>query len=485
MKYRFIGIVLTIAILLSCMPLAGASEQAAYMDIAGHSAETEIQWAADSGLFIPGEDGMFYPDKPITRAVLTTVLGRLAEVDPAAYSCWYTGLLYEDVPENSYYAPYALWATQVGIITGTADYRFNPKGTVTREQLAVILMRYASDNNLQLRGIADAVPAFSDAGAISAYAVDAVEAFRTTGLFRGSVNEAGAYRLFPKQTVSRGEFVQLLFRFCTAIQPYNGREIVPETEVTISQSEAELWVNQRLRLGAEVFPEDTTNKTLTWISSDPTVAKVNRNGVVTAVGEGTAEVFCLTVNGLYQTCTVNCTFNQSLASGNETYADKCMRLFGTVVTDPRNYYKDDQEAASHMVNIPVRVWDFTDDTRTEKTTKILWLQVHENLAVTYQAIFEEIYNGEEQFPIREIGCYRGEADSEHFSGCAVDINPNENYECMADGTPLTGSYWKPGEDEYSIPLNGDVANAFAHYGFTQGVNWKYTRDYMHFSYFAT
>ena len=76
--------------------------------------------------------------------------------------------------------------------------------------------------------------------------------------------------------------------------------------------------------------------------------------------------------------------------------------------------------------------------------------------------------------------------SEHSCGTAIDINPKENYYCDPMGNPLSGEYWKPGEDPYSIPLDGEVATIMAKYGFTQGVNWSNGfKDYMHFSYFGT
>jgi hypothetical protein len=69
-------------------------------------------------------------------------------------------------------------------------------------------------------------------------------------------------------------------------------------------------------------------------------------------------------------------------------------------------------------------------------------------------------------------------------GVAIDINWEENYECTIDGTATTGKYWKPGEDAYSIPADGDVVKAFTKYGFGWGGTWRTKKDYMHFSYFG-
>ena len=55
---------------------------------------------------------------------------------------------------------------------------------------------------------------------------------------------------------------------------------------------------------------------------------------------------------------------------------------------------------------------------------------------------------------------------------------------MMDGdTVVVGSFWKPYENPYSIPVDGEVATILKKYGFYQG-DWGYRKDYMHFSYFG-
>ena len=150
-------------------------------------------------------------------------------------------------------------------------------------------------------------------------------------------------------------------------------------------------------------------------------------------------------------------------------------------------YQTAEEAEANMVEISVPVWRLQED--GTKTSGTAYLQVNSNLASIYEAIFEEIYNGDEQFPIKDVGCYSWRT-GEHSQGTAVDINWEENMEATIneDGslTPTTGSYWLPGEDPYSIPEGGDVYNAFISHGFLWGGNaWRSKRDYMHFSFFGT
>ena len=66
------------------------------------------------------------------------------------------------------------------------------------------------------------------------------------------------------------------------------QKVIPVESVTISQVEGitELAVGETLQLVATVLPENATDKTVTWSSSDESVATVDQNGVVTAVSKG-------------------------------------------------------------------------------------------------------------------------------------------------------------------------------------------------------
>jgi hypothetical protein len=119
-------------------------------------------------------------------------------------------------------------------------------------------------------------------------------------------------------------------------------------------------------------------------------------------------------------------------------------------------------------------------------TKYRTLTVNEKIAPTVVQIFKEIYEGSEQFPIKNVGGYswRGlTSRSEHCEGLAIDINWEENY-LIDNGQILSGKLYEPGVNPYSIPTDGEVARIMRKYGFSQGL-WGNRCDYMHFSYFGT
>ena len=81
-------------------------------------------------------------------------------------------------------------------------------------------------------------------------------------------------------------------------------EPVDPTEVTLNQKTASVAVGATKQLTATVLPENADDKSVTWTSSNITVAQVDDKGLVTAVKEGTATITVKTVNGLEATCAV-------------------------------------------------------------------------------------------------------------------------------------------------------------------------------------
>lgn len=455
-------------------------------DIEGHWAQEAISYCMTEGLYQGMSETEFAPELNMTRGMFVTVLGRIAGVDENEYRDWYLEQMYTDVNPDFYYAPYVEWATRYGIVNGMGDGTFGPELLVNREQMATMVVRFASIYNYELTETGETVAdSFTDADKIGEFAREPVDILRKTGILNGYSADDGTYYYGPYNPATRAQCAALFFRLEKSMVPYEDRTPIDPEGISLSQTTAELAPGETMSLGASVAPAETTNQTVTWFSTDRSVVRVSSSGQLTAVGEGNAEVYALTWNGLSQSCAVTVARKPSLAYEGESYADKCIRIFGEELGDKnyRTYYDIDDK--SYLVSVPVQVWSYTDSSHTEKYTRTMYLEVHKNIADTVQAIFEEIYHGEEQFPIYYAGGYRRTSYSEHGPGLAIDINPSENYECYNDGTPMTGEYWKPGEDPYSILPDGDVVRAFKKYGFGWGGEWRSKKDYMHFSFFGT
>lgn len=92
--------------------------------------------------------------------------------------------------------------------------------------------------------------------------------------------------------------------------------------ITIDVSQATLLVGESIQLSATVLPETTTNKSVTWSTSDFNIAVVNETGFVTAIAVGEATIIATTANGLKATCeiTVNPVLVESLTISPECFA---------------------------------------------------------------------------------------------------------------------------------------------------------------------
>lgn len=145
---------------------------------------------------------------------------------------------------------------------------------------------------------------------------------------------------------------------------------------------------------------------------------------------------------------------------------------------------------NYIVTVEVNTWYLNEQTGV-KSTKVRTLQVNRAVADEVKAIFEEIYNDPEQFPIKALGGARYTDTLRHSWGCAIDINPVENYYVnTTTWTALTGSYcYKQSDSPYCIRPGGSVVRAFTKYGWGWGggtadnnyTGWNTTADYMHFS----
>ena len=82
---------------------------------------------------------------------------------------------------------------------------------------------------------------------------------------------------------------------------------IPVQSVTLNTSSCSLFVNDQVTLLATVNPSDATDKTLTWTSSNPSVATVDANGTVKAIGDGTAVITVTTNNGKTAQCQITVT----------------------------------------------------------------------------------------------------------------------------------------------------------------------------------
>ncbi|NBH78854.1 hypothetical protein D3Z52_11855 [Clostridiaceae bacterium] len=179
-----------------------AVTQPVFTDMDGHWAEQAVEAAAANGWVSGTSDSTFEPNAPVSRAMLTSILYRV-EGEPQAEAAGFP-----DVPAGSYYSKAVGWAAANKIISGYEDGTFAPDDSVTREQLAVILCRYAQFKGRDVSAKAD-LSRFGDAAQIRTFARSAVEWANAEGLLTGVSDAAIA----PQKAAARAEVAAILVRF--------------------------------------------------------------------------------------------------------------------------------------------------------------------------------------------------------------------------------------------------------------------------------
>ncbi len=165
-----------------------------------------VQYVCDKGMMNGMGTDVFTPQASASRAMLVTILHRL-EGEPAA-----DGTAFSDVPGNGYYAGAVAWASANHIVNGFEDNSFRPDNSITREQLAVILYRYATQKGLDTTASVD-LSGFVDLDLVSDYALPALSWANATGLITGT--DWGG--LYPGGPATRAEAAAILMRFCENI----------------------------------------------------------------------------------------------------------------------------------------------------------------------------------------------------------------------------------------------------------------------------
>ena len=167
----------------------------------------DVQYVAVNGLMDGTASGRFEPYSQMTRAMLVTVLYRL-EGSPSVRGT----NSFSDVAQNKWYTNAVIWAAQNGIVNGLDESTFGTDSSVTREQMAAILYRYAGYRGYDTSG-SRSISAFADAGKAAGYAVKAMEWTYSEGLIHGR----SSTELAPKGTATRAEVAAILHRFSEKI----------------------------------------------------------------------------------------------------------------------------------------------------------------------------------------------------------------------------------------------------------------------------
>ena len=166
---------------------------------------SDVRQAVALNLFNGVSETQFGPTRSMTRAMLVTVLWRY-EGEPNSSPSIFT-----DVASGAWYKDAVDWASEQEIVNGVGKGKFNPDGTITREQLATILYRYAQKKGM-LADITGDISTFPDGSSVSSWAETGLSWALGHGLING-VAKNGTTFLNPEGNATRAQVSAILVRF--------------------------------------------------------------------------------------------------------------------------------------------------------------------------------------------------------------------------------------------------------------------------------
>ena len=179
------------------LPFVDVAEDAWYYDAVYYNYVVQTMTGKD--------DTHFAPDEALARAQFAMILYRMNDTPDVEYKA-----TFPDVADNVWYTDAILWAADTGVVTGYSDSgKFGPSDRINREQMAVMMYRYAKYKEYESDAPAD-ITGYADAGRVSAFAKEAMEWAVGNGIISG---KDGGTVLDPQGNATRAECATIIMRF--------------------------------------------------------------------------------------------------------------------------------------------------------------------------------------------------------------------------------------------------------------------------------
>ena len=165
----------------------------------------EVTFVYQKGIMTGLNEKTFAPYDYLYRAQMALVLYRMSGEEAGEYEP-----VFPDVEDNMFYTDAVLWAQKAGIVTGYTDVNlFRPGSVISRQEMALMLYRYANYKGYDTGAKAD-LTQYEDAGAVSGFALDAMEWAVGSGIISGKYEQT---QLDPLGSMSRAECAIMISRF--------------------------------------------------------------------------------------------------------------------------------------------------------------------------------------------------------------------------------------------------------------------------------
>ena len=183
-------------------PKDDGSDEFFFEDVSGWEKEY-VYYLAEKGVVKGRTETQFAPLENVTRAEFAKMLAAAAGVSEESGKV----PSFTDVAVSSWYAPYVAWAEEAGIVNGS-NGRFRPSDKITKQEMAVMIQRYAQAVNAEIPKM-EAGITFLDDASITGYAKQAVYQLQKAGVVSGDING----KFYPQSSATRAQAAKMLAVF--------------------------------------------------------------------------------------------------------------------------------------------------------------------------------------------------------------------------------------------------------------------------------
>jgi len=268
----------------------------------------EIAKAKAAGYIAGFSDGSMRPNSQISRQEVAAIMARVLNLDTSGPEELSFGDK-DSIPDWSRNAIAAM--VKNGYISGYPDGKFRATNAISRAEAAVII-GLSIGKRVAVSGISldkpEAVVAEGESIVLTA-TITPADATNQRIMWTSSDKNTAIVSTTGKVTgVTAGKAAIYATTLDGGFKETCQITVVPPVAVTgvgLNQTSISLTKGFTSTLVATVVPGESTNRTVTWSSSDTAIATVDNNGIVTAVAEGTAVITARTLDGGYSaTCQV-------------------------------------------------------------------------------------------------------------------------------------------------------------------------------------
>ena len=291
-KFRSFSIAAILVMLLAVMSVISYAGSSLPFDdvIEGSWYYESVDYCYDHKYVAGMSDTVFGTNEKVTRGQFVTMLAGIEHIDQSVY----TKTDFTDIPEDSWYLANAVWASEIGVVSGYPDGRFGGDDNITREQLALMMFRYSQYrlyDTLHVN-ISD-LDIFNDKEDVSAWSAEGLSWCVETGMISGM--DGGM--VDPRGFATRAQVAVILHKFDIAdkgkselaknitLSKYFSEDMIIQRDDTINiwgfAPESQDGKKVRASLGG-LFGE-TTVKEGKWMITLPGTLPANDKGLVLRV----------------------------------------------------------------------------------------------------------------------------------------------------------------------------------------------------------